>query len=55
MVLFCKEMHSKSNVIDYKDTSKAVNDVKKEKTFKDCVKGSGLSIRDETLFEVWNR
>lgn len=55
MVLFWKETHSKPNVIDYTDTSKAVNDVKKERTFKDGVRGSGLSIRDETLFEVWDR
>lgn len=54
-VLFRKETHSKSNAIDNKDTSKAVDDVKKESPCKDCVWGSGLSLREKTRFEVWDR
>ncbi|KAM7336261.1 hypothetical protein ACRRTK_004754 [Alexandromys fortis] len=54
-VLFRKETHSKSNAIDDKDTSKAVDDVKKESQCKDCVWGSGLSLREKTRFEMWDR
>lgn len=54
-VLFRKETHAKSNAIDSKDTSKAVDDVKKERPCEDCVRGSGLSLREKPLFEVWDR
>lgn len=54
-VLFRKETHSKSNVTDDKDTSKAIDDMKKESPCKDCVWGSGLSLREKTRFEVWDR
>lgn len=54
-VLFRKETHSKSNAIDYEDTSKAVDDVIKKRPCEDCVRGSGLSLREKALFEVWDR